>query len=153
MLQNRSVPVDTLLPHIFYSDVAAAIVWLTKVFGFSEHFRYAGSDGAIQGAQLYLGEAWIMIAITRPGRSTPSQLGERTQSLSVFLEEVDAHFTKAKAAGATIIEELHETIYGERQYAAEDLEGHHWIFAKHAQDVSPETWGAILGPQSKTDEI
>lgn len=152
-MRNRSVPVDTLLPHVYYPDIAAAIVWLTNVFGFTEHYRYVASDATIQGAQLHLGGAWIMIAITRPGRSTPREIGERTQSLSVFVEDVDAHFERTKAAGASIIEELHETIYGELQYAAEDLEGHHWIFSRHVSDVSPDTWGAILAEPLETGDL
>ena len=55
-------------------------------------------------------------------------LRNRTQSLTVFVEDVNAHFEKAKSAGAKIVEELHETVYGERQYGVEDLEGHHWLF-------------------------
>jgi uncharacterized glyoxalase superfamily protein PhnB len=62
----------------------------------------------------------------------------------VFIEDVDAHFERAKSAGVRIVEELNETFYGERQYAAEDLEGHRWLFSKHVRDVSPEEWGATI---------
>ena len=46
--------------------------------------------------------------------------------------------------GVKIVEELHETEYGELQYGAEDVEGHHWLFARHAHDVSPDAWGATI---------
>ncbi len=141
MLKNRSVPVDTILPHLVYEDVGAALTWLTKAFGFSEHFRYGEP---VQGAQMHLGDAWIMLTSARPGRASPSRLGHRTQSLTVFVEDVDAHYQKAKSAGAKIVEELHETEYGERQYGAEDHEGHHWLFSKHVRDVNPEDWGATV---------
>jgi uncharacterized glyoxalase superfamily protein PhnB len=62
----------------------------------------------------------------------------------VFVDDVDARFEKAKSAGARIVEELHETCYGERQYGVEDLDGHHWLFSRHARDVSPEEWGATV---------
>ena len=62
--------------------------------------------------------------------------------LTIFVGDVDGHFARAKAAGAKIVEELHETEYGERQYGVEDLEGHRWLFARHARDVGPEEWGA-----------
>ena len=62
----------------------------------------------------------------------------------MFVADVGAHYTRAKAAGATIVEELHETIYGERQYGACDLDGHHWLFSSHARDVSPAEWGATI---------
>lgn len=143
MLQNRSVPVNTLLPHICYQDVASAIDWLGKAFGFTEHYRYGPPD-APQGAQLRLGNAWIMLNRPRECRDTPARLGAITQSLTVFVEDVDAHYERARAAGANIVEELHETAYGERQYGAEDPEGHRWLFSRHARDVAPEEWGAVV---------
>ena len=139
--RNRSVPVDTVLPHVTYQNVAEAIAWLSTVFGFIEHYRY----GAPDGAQMHLGGAWIMLKAARPDRVTPAQLdGRQTQSLTVFVEDVDAHFVRAKSAGARIVEELQETMYGERQYAALDLDGHHWLFSQHARDVGPEEWGATV---------
>jgi len=142
MLTNRSVPANIILPHIVYQNVAAAIDWLKKTFGFTEHYRYGDP---VNGAQLRLGEAWIMVREgRRPGSKTPAQLGYGTQSLTIFIEDVDEHFRKTKAAGAKIVEELHETEYGERQYGVEDLDGHHWLFANHARDVSPEEWGAKI---------
>jgi uncharacterized glyoxalase superfamily protein PhnB len=139
-MKNRSVPADIILPHLVYQDVAAAIDWLTRTFGFVEHYRYG--DPA-QGAQMHLGDAWIMLTVARPGRSSPAQAGVWTQSLTVFVGDVDAHFAKTKLAGAKIVEELHETMYGERQFGVEDLEGHHWLFSRHARDVSPDEWGAV----------
>jgi uncharacterized glyoxalase superfamily protein PhnB len=140
-MKNRSVPPDIILPHLVYQDVAAAIDWLTRTFGFVEHYRYG--DPA-QGAQMHLGDAWIMLSVARPGRSSPAQAGVWTQSLTVFVEDVDAHFEKTKSAGAKIVEDINETMYGERQYGVEDLEGHHWLFSRHARDVSPSEWGAVV---------
>ena len=60
----------------------------------------------------------------------------------MFVLDVDTHFRKAKSAGAKIVEDLNETCYGERQYEAEDLGGHHWLFSQHARDLSPDEWGA-----------
>jgi uncharacterized glyoxalase superfamily protein PhnB len=144
MLKNRSVPADVVLPHITYQDVAAALVWLTKAFGFTEHYRYGEPGGRVEGAQMHLGDAWIMLNSARPGRASPAQAGCETQSLTVFVDDVDAHFERAKSAGARIVEDLQETVYGERQYGAEDLEGHRWLFSRHARDVSPDEWGATI---------
>lgn len=143
MMRNRSVPTDTLLPHLTYQDVAGALDWLSKAFGFTEHYRY-GEYSCPDGAQMYLGDAWIMLGRTREGRNSPAQLGQETQSLTVFVEDVDAHFARAKAAGARIVEDINETIYGERQYGVEDLEGHRWLFSRHARDLSPDEWGATI---------
>ena len=141
-VKNRSVPAGTVLPHIFYQNVAHAIVWLSHTFGFREHFRY-GDPAAPQGAQLQLANAWIMLATTRAGRASPAQIGAQTQFITVFVDDVEQHYNRTKAAGARIIEELNDTMYGERQYVAEDLEGHHWMFATHVKDVAPEEWGAV----------
>lgn len=114
MVRNRSVPTDTVLPHIIYQNVAEALVWLTTTFGFTEHYRYGESDGPVQGAQMHLGDAWIMLESARAGRASPTQPGHRTQYLTVFVDDVDAYFDKARSAGAKIVEELNETAYGER---------------------------------------
>ena len=144
MQKNRSVPTDTILPHVVYQDVAEALAWVCKIFGFTEHYRYGDPAGPISGAQMHLGNAWIMVHRARPGASSPAQLGYGTQSLTVFVDDVDSHFQRTKAAGAKILEDLHETVYGELQYAAEDLDGHRWLFSRHARDLSPDEWGAKM---------
>ena len=151
MVTNRSVPPDTVLPHITYRDVAQASAWLTATLGFAEHDRYGPPD-APSGAQMYLGDAWVMPDAADHGEKTPAELGYGTQSLTVFVADVDAHYNKAKTAGATIVEDLRETIYGERQYGARDLDGHHWLFSAHARDVSPSEWGATITTQPSQSE-
>ena len=141
MINNRSVPTNLILPHLTYRNLEEAIAWLRRTFGFKEYFRYGDP---VAGAQLHLGDAWIMVASERPRSKSPAKLGYGTQSLTVFVEDVDAHYAKTRSSGAKIVEELHETEYGERQYGVEDLEGHHWLFSRHARDVSPEEWGAKL---------
>jgi uncharacterized glyoxalase superfamily protein PhnB len=154
MISNRSVPTNTLLPHVSYPDVAEALNWLTKAFGFTEHYRYGEPGGLVSGAQMQLGNAWVMLHRAGPGDATPAQLGYGTQSLTVFLEDVDAHFQRAESAGVRIVEDLHETVYGERQYGAEDLVGHHWLFSRHACDISPDQWGATVScPAMITPQI
>jgi uncharacterized glyoxalase superfamily protein PhnB len=142
-MKNRSVPTDVILPHLAYRDVAEAIAWLTRVFGFVEHYRYGNPDNP-SGAQLRLGEAWIMIHGAKPDSRSPAEVGYHTQSLTVFVDDVDLHYARTKAAGATIVEQLHETVYGEQQYGVEDLDHHFWLFSQHAQDLSPEEWGATV---------
>lgn len=151
MVTNRSVPANTVLPHITYRTVAEASGWLTAMFGFTEHYRYGPPD-APSGAQMHLDDAWVMLDAADPGQKTPAELGYGTQSLTVFVQDVDAHYERAKSAGATIVEDLHETIYGERQYGARDLDGHHWLFSTHARDVSPTEWGATITTQPRQSQ-
>ncbi len=151
MVTNRSVPADTVLPHVTYRSVAEASAWLSAVFGFAEHYRYGPSD-APSGAQMHLGDAWVMLDAAGAGQKTPAELGYGTQSLTVFVRDVDAHYEKAKAAGAMIVEDLHETTYGERQYGVRDLDGHHWLFSAHARDVGPTEWGATITTQHRQSQ-
>jgi uncharacterized glyoxalase superfamily protein PhnB len=146
MVTNRSVPANTVLPHITYRNVAEASDWLAAVFGFAEHYRF-GPPGMPSGAQMYLGEAWVMLNAADAGEKTPAELSYGTQSLTVFVNDVAAHYETSKSAGAMIVEDLHETTYGERQYGARDLDGHHWLFSTHARDVSPTEWGATITTQ------
>ena len=140
MITNQSVPTDVVLPHLTYRDVGAAAEWLGRVFGFQEHYRYGGEPPS--GVQMRLAKTWIMVNGPSDQRRSPAEIEAGTQSLTVFVEDVEAHYARAKAAGARLVEELHETEYGELQYAALDMDGHHWLFSRHARDVAPEEWGA-----------
>jgi uncharacterized glyoxalase superfamily protein PhnB len=140
-MRNRSVPTNIVLPHVTYRDVSEACAWLTRVFGFSEQYRYGDP---VSGIQMRLGDAYIMLHGVKNTCNTPAALGCGTQMLTVFVADVDAHYARAKREGATIVEELQETFYGERQYGAEDLDGHRWLFSRHARDVSPVEWGATI---------
>jgi uncharacterized glyoxalase superfamily protein PhnB len=139
MINNRSVPTNILLPHIEYQNLSEAIAWLTKAFGFAVHYTYGDPPN---GAQMFLGEAWIMVRQARAGQASPAMLGYGTQSLTVFVEDVEGQSHRAKAAGARIVENLNETMYGELQFGVVDLDGHHWLFSRHARDVDPQDWGA-----------
>jgi predicted enzyme related to lactoylglutathione lyase len=150
MIENRTVPTDVLIPHVVYDDVEEAIEWLGRTFGFEEHFRYGEP---VSGAQLHLGKAWIMLSQLREGRGIPAKLGAWTQSMTVFLDDVEGHYGRAQAAGAKIVEQPHETGYGEFQYAAEDLAGHLWIFSRHAKDLSPSDWGATIAKKTATSRL
>ncbi len=147
MISNRSVPTDTVLPHITYRDLEGAILWLSNAFGFVEHYRY-GSP--VSGAQMRAGNACIMLKQASDGQVTPKDLGFGTQSLTIFIPDIESHYAKAKSAGVPILEDLHETVYGELQYAAEDLDGHHWLFSRHAKDLSPDQWGATVSRAAVT---
>jgi uncharacterized glyoxalase superfamily protein PhnB len=138
-IMNRSVPTDSMLAHLVYRDVAKASDWLKRVFGFTEDYRYGDP---VSGVQMHLGGALIMLTGPRNGTESPTTLGFNTQMLTIFVEDVDAHFAHSKENGAHIWEELHETAYGERQYGVKDMDSHRWLFSQHARDVDPVEWGA-----------
>jgi uncharacterized glyoxalase superfamily protein PhnB len=59
---------------------------------------------------------------------SPKSLGKTTQSLFIFVDDLDEHYARAKAAGAEIVQEI-ESGHGFRRYRARDPEGHEWCFA------------------------
>jgi uncharacterized glyoxalase superfamily protein PhnB len=140
-MKNRSVPTDIMLAHIVYRDVAQASGWLTRVFGFKEQYRYGEP---VSGIQMQLGDAVFMLTGPRAGTQSPALLGFNTQMLTVFVADVHAHYTHSLREGAEVWEELHETVYGERQYGVADLDGHRWLFSAHARDLDPAEWGATV---------
>jgi len=140
-MKNRSVPTDHVLPHVSYLNVVEACDWLSRVFGFREAYRYGDP---VSGVQAHLGQAYLMLHCTRQGCLSPAELGYGTQMLTIFVDNVDEHYKRTAEAGARIVEELQVTIYGERQYGVEDLEGHRWLFSQHARDVDPAEWGATV---------
>lgn len=135
------MPANIVLPHVVYHDLSSATDWLKKAFGFAEYYRYGDEP---MGAMMRLGDAYVMVRSSRENSDSPARLGKSTQSLTIFVDDVDAHYRATKSAGAKIVEELHETEYGELQYGVEDLEGHHWLFSRHARDVDPADWGATV---------
>jgi uncharacterized glyoxalase superfamily protein PhnB len=154
MIENSSVPPKTMLAHIVYENVEEAVAWLTKAFGFREHYHYGDPGKPVSGAQMHLGNAWIMVNRAKAGWLSPAKAGAITQSLTIFVEDVEGLYRRAKTAGAKILEEPHETGYGEFQCAALDLAGHHWLFSRHAKDLTPDAWGAsVVNATSRLKEL
>ena len=128
---NDSGPPIT--PALFYRDAPAAIAWLEKAFGFRSRLVVPGESGRIDHAEMSLGGGAIMLATAKPDRGwlSPKDLPALHQIVCVFIPDVDAHCERARAAGAEIVEEPHDTSYGSLGYAALDLEGHRWDFGTY----------------------
>jgi PhnB protein len=73
---------------------------------------------------------------------SPKRGGHTGSQVHVYVDDVDAHYAQAKAAGATIVSEPTDQEYGDRRYDARDPEGHLWNFATRVRDLAPEAWGA-----------
>jgi uncharacterized glyoxalase superfamily protein PhnB len=107
------------------------------VLGFETRLRIDGSDGAVIHSELTFGDGVVMVASpSRTPLKSPRQLGgANTQSLFVYVSDVDAHHARALSAGAKIVTAPTTTNYGDdygtnRSYELEDLEGHRWWFAQ-----------------------
>ena len=74
-----------------------------------------------------------MMGQPRSKYKNPRRLGQATQSLYINIDNVDMRFERARKAGATIVEEPVDTVYGHRRFVAEDPEGHQWCFAQEIQ--------------------
>jgi len=115
-----------------YNDARAAIRWLCTVFGFSVKFSVPETGPFVRHAQLSLDTNIIMLGSVRDdGMKSPQALGTSTQSLCVYVSDVDEHFEKARSAGAEIVTPLYETDFGAREYHVRDPEGHLWIFGSY----------------------
>ena len=122
---------------IVAENASKHIDWLCKAFGFEVQMKVEGEGGMIVHSEVVLGGAMIMIGddrADRPWRKSPKQLGgANTQTCCLFVDDVDAHCERARAAGAVIASEPKTSDYGEdywtdRSYEAIDPEGHHWWF-------------------------
>jgi len=117
--------------YLYYEDVAGALTFLSKAFGFRKHGpAMKGPDGKVNHAAMKLGDAVVMMGYPGPKYQNPKKLGHVTQSLYVDVADVDKHFARARKAGAAILEEPQNTPYGHRRYGAADPEGHQWYFAQ-----------------------
>jgi uncharacterized glyoxalase superfamily protein PhnB len=128
-----------VIPSVTYKDARAALDWLERAFGFEPAGVFTDSEGNIVHAEMSFGDAIIMVGGEWQdwARSPASMNGVNTQRVHVRLErDIDGHCARARAAGATIASEPSDQFYGDRTYAALDLEGHRWTFAKAVRDVS-----------------
>lgn len=121
---------QTIFPILRYNDARRAIQFLCATFGFIELFSVPESGPVIRHAQLKLGTNVLMLGSVRPddGMASPQVLGAATQALYVYVEDLDAHFERARLAGAQIMSPPEETDFGSREYHVRDVEGHFWTF-------------------------
>jgi PhnB protein len=133
---------QTITPYLLYEDVAGALDWLAEAFGFEEVLRHEGPDGSVNHAEMRVGGESIMMGDPGPDYRNPKRLGTRTSQLYVMVDDVDAHYERAKAAGAEISKELTAEDYGHRRYDACDPEGQLWSFAQAVREVPADEWGA-----------
>ena len=92
-----------IIPYIFYRDVPAALDWLTRAFGFVEVMRTGTPRGGMHGEMALDGQKIMMGQGLREKRMLSAADTEAaTQGVFIYLDDVDAHYARARAAGATI---------------------------------------------------
>jgi uncharacterized glyoxalase superfamily protein PhnB len=129
------------VPMLSYEDVGAAAEWLSRAFGFEERGqRFIDEQGRVTHADLELGGALVMLGWPGPAYRGPKRHAQECEleremnetpfvfdGVLVYVDDVDGHLERARAAGATILREVEDGPVG-RLYAAEDVEGHRWMF-------------------------
>ncbi len=128
-----------VVPMIAYEDGPAALDWLARAFGFRERTRLV-DDGRLSHGEMDTGGGLIMLATPSPHYESPRRHREHCEQarrwsevpyivdgVLVHVDDVDAHYARAVAEGATILSSIEDGGPG-RRYRAEDLEGHRWMF-------------------------
>jgi uncharacterized glyoxalase superfamily protein PhnB len=129
---------STVIPGLRYHDAPAAIEWLCRAFGFEKQLVVPGEGGTIAHAQLRFGNGMIMLGSAgRHGGGydelvkTPREAGVATQGTYVIVDDPDAHYRDAVAAGAEIVLDIVDQDYGGRGYTCRDPEGNVWSFGDY----------------------
>jgi uncharacterized glyoxalase superfamily protein PhnB len=128
---------SSIIPCLRYRDAHAMIEWLCRAFGFEKQAVYDDDQGGVAHAQLTYGGGMVMLGSVREdgfGRllAQPDALdGRETQCACVIVRDCRAHYERAKAAGAEIVDEYAEKDYGGAGYGCRDPEGHLWWFGSY----------------------
>ena len=127
-------------PSLAIDGASAAIGFYTTVLGATERMRMPAPGGTAAIAKLQIGDSLINVSDESPekGYPGPKAIGGTPVSLNVYVEDADATFQRAIAAGATPLKPVENQFYGDRIGWFEDPWGHHWAVATHVQDVSAE---------------
>ncbi|MBP7146949.1 MAG: VOC family protein [Acidobacteria bacterium] len=130
----------TVTPYLIVNDGRAAIEFYKQAFGASEEYRMDGPGGKVMHAEIRIGDSHVMLADEFPdmGYRGPQALGGSPVSLLLYVEDVDARFQRAVAAGAKVLRPVEDQFYGDRTGTLADPFGHVWSIATHKEDVPPD---------------
>jgi uncharacterized glyoxalase superfamily protein PhnB len=141
MTEEGNASGQRAIPMLSYEDVGAAVDWLCGAFGFEESGqRYTDDEGRVTHAEIELGGGLVMLGWPGPSYRSPLHLAAECEQarqmydvpyivdgVMVYVDDVDAHYERARSAGAVILREPETEPYG-RLYNAADVEGHRWMF-------------------------
>ena len=131
-VQSPPPGVPTIIPQLPYENVLAAVDFLERAFGFREREEARIEHTGGVHTEMELGAGLIMLGGPGGhGTFPPKASGNPTAHLTVYVDDVDAHFERAREAGATIVDSPADKFWGDRCYEAIDLEGHRWRFHQH----------------------
>jgi uncharacterized glyoxalase superfamily protein PhnB len=132
----------TVTPQLVFDNAAQAIDWYKKGLGAEELARAVGPDGKIMHAEIRVGNSILMLNDAMMGSKGPKALGGSPMSLWVYVEDCDALFNRAVAAGAEVapgpMGQLQDQFWGDRSGTLKDPHGYTWTIATRKEDLTPE---------------
>lgn len=144
MIKSQVKPIPegmrTVTPHLVCAGAAEAIEFYKKAFGAVESGRMPGPAGKLIHAQIRIGDSALMLVDEFPdwGCLGAKALKGSPVTIHLYVDDADATFERAVAAGAKITMPLEDMFWGDRYGKLEDPFGHQWSVATHVRDVSPE---------------
>ena len=133
MPHQTALPASHAIPCLRYDDANAAISWLVDALGAEAIHVYPGPDDTVAHAELWFGDACVMLGSNGVGSLPPVPAGQGAVYVVLRGEAaVDALHDRARAAGARIVIELHDASYGSRDFTCADPEGNTWSFGSYA---------------------
>ncbi len=122
----------TVTPYLTVADAEAQIEFLKRAFGAEENYRHADDKGRVSHAEVRVGNSMLMIGQAR------DQWTPRPAMFYLYVEDVDAVYNRAVAAGGKSVQEPADQAYGDRTGGVEDSQGNQWWVGTHIEDVSAE---------------
>lgn len=131
---------SALTPHIVARGADRAAAWYVDALGAEERGRIAVPDGRLMQIELWFDGAQVMLSdeFVELGVVSPETLEGSPVVLHLVVDDVDAVWTRAVAAGAVIRQPLADQVWGERYGQFADPFGHRWGLAQHLRDVPRE---------------
>lgn len=130
----------SITPHLVCEGAADALAFYQRAFGAVEVGRMDGPDGKIMHAEMRIGNSMIMLADAFPeyGSRGPRALQGTPVTIHLYVEDADAVWERALAAGATVQMPLEDAFWGDRYGQVVDPYGHQWSIATHQRDLIPQ---------------
>jgi PhnB protein len=132
----------TVTPHLILDNAAKAIEWYRQALGAEEVTRAVGPDGRIMHAEIRIGDSLIMLNDEMGGGKSPKAIGGSPASLWLYVEDCDALFNRAVAAGAQAapgpMGKMADQFWGDRSGTVTDPHGYTWTIATRKEDLTPQ---------------
>lgn len=128
----------TITPQLTLDDAAKTIDWYVRALGATEVSRSVGPDGKVMHAELTIGNSRIMVNDVMMGAKGPLAFGGSPAALWLYVDDSDAVFERAVAAGATVQMPMADQFWGDRAGAVADPAGYTWWIATRKEDFTPE---------------